>query len=335
MDLFPSVLGHDTVKRHLFSAALSDSVSHAYIFEGVAGIGRHTMANALAQTLLCTENRDAQGHIVRCACGSCVACQTVLSGNHPDIVRVGIPKDKAAIPVDSIRDVNREIANRPYYNGKKIVIISDADKMNAAAQNALLKTLEEPPAYAVIILIANSAAQLLSTVESRSVKITFQPLPFELIKKELEKRGFSEAQVALGTTFSGGSLGAALRACADETFDDMRRDIYSLLAQAPDRSASWLLGQEASLETYKKDFNRFLSLCETWYRDVLIAQTKGDDAPLLNADFRTEIEHCAAAYSASALAGIIWRISDLREKLDQSVNFALSMDNLLLSLEAK
>lgn len=335
MLLFPSVLGHDTIKRHLFSAVLADAVSHAYIFEGVAGVGRHTMANALAQTLLCTENRDAAGNIVGCGCGNCVGCQTVLSGNHPDLIRIGLPKDKTQIPVDTIRAFSSEIAIRPYYKGKKVVIISDADKMNPAAQNALLKTLEEPPAYAVIILIANSAAQLLSTVESRCVKITFQPLPSALVAEELGKRGFDEAQIALGTTFSGGSLGAALYACADEVFADMRRDIYSLLADAPGRSASWLLEQEASLEAYKKDTDRLLSLCESWYRDVLVAQTQGADVPLLNADYRAEIERSAASYSPTALSNLIWLVSDLREKLEQNVNFSLSMDNLLLTMEAK
>ena len=335
MDIpFSSVLGHETVRRHLWGAVLADSVSHAYIFEGNPGVGRHSMAYALAETLMCTENRDALGGIRACGCGNCVACRTVRDGNHPDVRVIGLLKDKKEITVKQIREeLVAEMAIRPYYGGRKIFIVENAEAMNPAAQNALLKTLEEPPAYGVIILITTSAAALLSTVESRSVKIGFQPLPEDTIRAELIRRGFPAETVALGTTFSGGSLGQALAACADESFTDMRRDIYALLSEAPGKSAGWLLGQEKSLETYKANAQNLLSLMETWFRDVLVLKQTGDRTALLSADYADALARAARVYSSAQLARVIWQIRDVGEKLSQNGNYALSMDNLLLALE--
>ncbi len=330
---FSQVIGHETLRRHLMGACLSDSVSHAYLFEGQEGVGRHTLAYALVQTLLCTENRDSAGHIVREGCGSCIACRTVLSGNHPDVRLIGLPKDKNSISVKTVREeLVADMAVRPYLGRHKFYLIEHAERLGAEAQNALLKTMEEPPEYGHIILLASSAAALLSTIESRCVKISFQPLPSPLIRDELRARGKNAEQVALGTTFAGGSLGQALLLCDDLDFTDMRRQLYALLSDAPFRGTGWLLEQESILEPFKKDAERLLELMEAWFRDVLVVKQTGSRDLVLSADYVQPIAEAAGAYSLSQLSKIIWQISDIREKLGQNVNFSLSMDCLLLAV---
>ncbi len=330
---FSDVLGHETIRRHLMGACLSDQVSHAYLFEGIEGVGRHTTAYAMIRTLVCTENKDAEGHILREGCGCCVACRTAMDGNHPDVRLISPSPDKNTITVKTVREeLIRDMAVRPYQGRHKLFLVEHAEQMNTEAQNALLKTLEEPPEYGHIILLAGSAQAMLSTIESRCVKVSFQPLPAELIRGALKERGMNSEQVALGTTFAGGSLGQALRVCTDLDFTDMRRQVYELLSQAPFKGTGWLLSQEELLEVFKKDFHRLLELWEAWFRDLLVVRETGRDELVLSADYLPAIREAAVCYSPAKLSGIIWQIADIRAKLEQNVNYSLSMDCLLLSV---
>ena len=159
MLVFKDILGHEQIKEHFQNAVRTGSVSHAYILSGEAGMGRKSLANAFALSLLCEKGLPDP-------CMKCHACRQVLSGNHPDLIYVTHEKP-ASIGVDDIRrQINDTILIRPYSSYYKIYIVDEAEKMTVQAQNALLKTIEEPPSYGIILLLATNPDVFLPTILS-------------------------------------------------------------------------------------------------------------------------------------------------------------------------
>ncbi len=167
---FKDIIGQQQVKNHLQSAIKQNNISHAYILCGEKGSGKRTVSDAIAQTIQCENRNDGID-----ACEICKSCMQAKSHNHPDIKY--ITHEKASISVDDIREqLNNDISIKPYSSNYKIYIIPDSNKMTEQAQNALLKTIEEPPAYAVIILITDNISGLLPTIQSRCVTLNLKPL---------------------------------------------------------------------------------------------------------------------------------------------------------------
>lgn len=325
---FPQVVGHEEIRRHLMGALASGNISHAYLLEGMEGIGRRTLVRAFIQALLCTENKGmGEG------CGHCAACRTVMDGNHPDVHWIRAEKGENTIRVRQIRtELVQDMMIRPYQSAYKIYVVENAEQLGVEAQNAMLKTIEEPPAYGLVFLIASGAATLLPTIQSRCVRLRFQPLSRECIRQELERKGLTGKQIALGTAFSQGSLGRGLAVAQNEEFVTMREDICGLLAQIPERSTGWLLEQEPLLEKYKKEYPSLLELMEIWYRDVLIWQQTQEEGRLITEDYKEGILRTAEKYTMEKSARILRAVVDIREKLDQNANYSLAMDCLLLTI---
>ena len=193
MSSFKDVVGHKNIIKYIQNAVTADAVSHAYILNGERGSGKKLLANLFAMSLQC-QNRDEDGD----ACGKCQSCRQALGGNQPDIIRVTHEKPNT-ISVDDIRvQVNDDIVIRPYSSKYKIYIIADADLMSVQAQNALLKTIEEPPQYAVIMLLTENADTLLPTIRSRcvmmklrNIRITKQMCALPLPREMWERRSCS------------------------------------------------------------------------------------------------------------------------------------------------
>ena len=180
MSGFKDVVGHKNIIKYIQNAVTADAVSHAYILNGERGSGKKLLANLFAMSLQC-ENRDEDGD----ACGKCRSCRQAAGGNQPDIIRIMHEKPNT-IGVGDIRtQVNDDIMIRPYSSKYKIYIIADADMMSVEAQNALLKTIEEPPEYAVIMLLTENAETLLPTIRSRCVMMKLRNIKDQLVKKYL------------------------------------------------------------------------------------------------------------------------------------------------------
>ena len=175
---FEEILGNEMVKDHFKKAIQNHKISHAYILTGEAGMGRKSIANAFAMTLLCEKGGSEP-------CMICHSCKQVMSGNHPDLIYVTHEKP-GSIGVDDVREqINDTIMIRPYSSYYKIYIVDEAEKMTVQAQNALLKTIEEPPSYAVIILITTNQEAFLPTILSRCVQMKLKPLKDFTIKSYL------------------------------------------------------------------------------------------------------------------------------------------------------
>ena len=175
---FEEIVGHEQIVTHLKSAMKLGKVSHAYILSGEKGCGKKLLADVFAETLQCEKGGTEP-------CGSCHSCVQAQSGNHPDIIHLMHEKPNS-ISVDDVRtQIVNDVLIKPYSGKYKIYIVPDAEKMTAAAQNALLKTIEEPPAYAVILLLANNASSLLPTILSRCVMLSLKPVADDKVKQYL------------------------------------------------------------------------------------------------------------------------------------------------------
>ncbi|MCF0143171.1 MAG: DNA polymerase III subunit delta, partial [Parasporobacterium sp.] len=187
------LLGNQNNLKHLTEAACRGKLSHAYIIAGADGSGKKTFADLIARTLLCNENTDFSRSE---PCGHCSACTKTSSGNHPDLIWVTHEKPRLI----SVGEVREQIVGPmkiiPYYGPKKIFIVPDAHLMNENAQNALLKTIEEPPEYGLIFLLVNNADYLLDTIRSRCLRLDMELLGTETVLSELVKRG-CERNIAL------------------------------------------------------------------------------------------------------------------------------------------
>ncbi len=176
--MFDEIMGNEQIKKELKKSILENKVSHSYMFVGIEGIGKQMMAKAFAQMILCTSEQEK-------GCQQCKSCMEFMSHNHPDFLY--LEPDGNSIKIEQIRYLQRKIQEKPIISNKKVSVINDADKMTTEAQNCLLKTLEEPPEYGIIILIGSNENAFLNTIKSRCMKIAFQPIENEYIKQYMEK----------------------------------------------------------------------------------------------------------------------------------------------------
>ncbi len=246
MFTFRDIIGHKTIKEHLQQGIRNRQVSHAYIFEGDDGVGKLMTAKTFAAALQCKEGGDEP-------CGHCISCLQMLSGNQPDVAY--ITHEKAKIGVDDIREgLCTPITIKPYAGPYRIFIVDEAEKMNEQAQNALLKTLEEPPEYGIIILLTNNRDAFLQTILSRAVTLAFLPVAdSELVPYLMREAQIPDYRARLAAAFAGGSPGKAL-ACADsEEFQKRRDTAVGLMQNLPDMSDERMAVSAKSLAAKKEE----------------------------------------------------------------------------------
>ncbi len=209
---FEEILGNEMVKDHFKKAIQNHKISHAYILTGEAGMGRKSIANAFAMTLRCEQGGSEP-------CMMCHSGKQVMSGNHPDLIYVTHEKP-GSIGVDDVREqINDTIMIRPYSSYYKIYIVDEAEKMTVQAQNALLKTIEEPPSYAVIILITTNQEAFLPTILSRCVQMKLKPLKDFTIKSYLTQNlHIAEKDADICAAFARGNLGKAIHLASSDEF---------------------------------------------------------------------------------------------------------------------
>ena len=327
MLIFKDILVHEQIKEHFQNAAAIGKVSHAYILSGEAGMGKKTLANAFAMTLLCEEEGKEP-------CMHCHACKQVLSGNHPDLIYVTHEKP-ASMGVDDIREqINDTIMVRPYSSQYKIYIVDEAQKMTVQAQNALLKTIEEPPAYAVIMLLTTNPDAFLQTILSRCVQLKLKPLKDSVVKGYLEdKLQVKDVQAEIYSAFARGNLGKAIHLAQSEDFKMMYEEILRLLKEIKDMDISQLLDVIRKLKDDNTDIKECLDFMQMWYRDILMYKTTKDLNLLIFKDEFSAVKRAASLSSYEGLERILEAIDKARVRLDANVNMELVMELLLLTMK--
>lgn len=324
---FNDIIGHDTIKEHLKKAIESDHVSHAYILTGETGMGRKSLANAFAMTLLCEKGKSEP-------CMECHACKQVMSSNHPDLIFVGHEKP-GSIGVDDIREqINDTIMIRPYSSYYKIYIVDEAEKMTVQAQNALLKTIEEPPAYAIIMLLTTNQEAFLPTILSRCVQLKLKPLKDSVVKSYLMgSLGIKESRADIYAAFARGNLGRAIHLASSEEFQLLYSELLHMLKHLKEMDIMELLFYIKKMKDENLDIYDCLDFMQLWYRDVLMYKVTQDINLLI---FREEFNTMKEMSAASAYDGIerILKVIDkARIRLEANVNMELAMELMLLVMK--
>ena len=324
---FNDILGHEQIKEHFRNAVETGKVSHAYILSGEAGMGRKSLANAFALSLLCEKGMAEP-------CMQCHACKQVLSGNHPDLIYVTHEKP-ASIGVDDIREqLNDTIQVRPYSSYYKIYIMDEAEKMTVQAQNALLKTIEEPPAYAVILLLTTNQDSFLPTILSRCVQLKLKPLKDTVVKEYLvQSLGEDESQADIYAAFARGNLGKAIHLAQSEEFGVMYKEMLRLLKHIKDTDISELLDYIRKVKEENLDIRECLDFMQMWYRDILMYKTTKDINLLIFKDEFSTVKSVSTTSGYDGLERILEAIDKARIRLDANVNTELVMELMLLTMK--
>ena len=324
MYTFEEIRGNTPLVEQLRRSAASGRSSHAYLFLGGAGAGKRLIANTFAKALQCEGEKRP--------CDSCKSCHAFNHGNHPDVIYFQPLKNGKTYTIEDVREQLLETVDlKPFQYEKKIYIIEKADTLNIQSQNALLKTLEEPPAHAVFLLLAERAEAFLPTILSRVVVMKIRPLSAETIADYLMQAGHLAEESHILSAYAQGRIGQALELVEDEGFREMRQDILGKLEALPSMSEgdAYLLAKE--FEVYKNDL-RFLDIMELWYRDLLTAKSLREEGYLIQRDKKDAIFR-AAKEPAALLAKKAAAVRTARMRLAQNANFRLTMEGMLMDLK--
>ncbi len=324
---FSEILGHEQIIEHLQNAIKLQKVSHAYILDGEEGAGKKLLARAFAQTLQCERGGVEP-------CGECHSCKQAQSGNQPDIIEVTHEKP-ASIGVEDIRgQLCGDIQIKPYSSPYKIYIVDEAEKMTVQAQNALLKTIEEPPAYGVIMLLTTNADAFLPTILSRCVTLKLRPVKNEIIRPYLmEKYHIPDYQAEVCTAFARGNVGKAERLAQSEQFAELKSHLLHLLRHLRDMEVYELTEAVRSVSEYKTEINDYLDLMALWFRDVLLFKATRQIDGLVFAEEINAISAQAQKSSYEGLERILKALEKAKVRLNANVNFELTMELLMLTIK--
>lgn len=326
---FKDVVGHKNIIQYIGNAVTSGAISHAYILNGERGSGKKLLANLFAMSLQC-QNRDEDGD----ACGKCQSCKQAVSGNQPDIIRVTHEKP-TTISVDDIREqVNNDIQIKPYSSPYKIYIIAEADMMSVQAQNALLKTIEEPPEYSVIILLTENAETLLPTIRSRCVMLKLRNIKDQLVKKYLmEQMEIPDYKADVCVAFAQGNMGKAIALATSEYFNEIKEEAVHLLRNIDDMQVEELMGAVKKCSAYKMNISDYMDVIAIWYRDVLIYKATKNVDRVVFSDQMRYIKDRAKKSSYEGIENILEGLEKAKARLKANVNFELTMELLLLTIK--
>ena len=327
MSMYDRILGHDNIIAQLKNATSQNTVSHAYIFNGEDGSGKKMVATAFAEALLCEKGGE-------CGCGKCHNCVQTASGNNPDLVWV-TPEKPTVIGVDDVREqLVNDIQIKPYNCGRKVYIIDAAEKLNTAAQNAILKTIEEPPEYAVIIFLTNNSDIFLSTIISRCVVFNFKPLRDNAVMEYLIREyRIPEYEAKMCASYAQGKLGRAINLVNSSEFGSIKDEAMQLVKNMYKYEVIDLVESIKRVSKYKINITDFIDILEMWYRDVLLFKVTRDVNNLIFSDEINDIRKQASHSSYEGLENILNGCEIAKTRLNANVNFDLAMELMLLNIK--
>lgn len=330
MQTFETILGQKAIKKHFTTAIATGKISHAYILNGEEGMGKMTLAEAFSLMLLC----ENPGGDPISPCLNCHGCKQVLSHNHPDLIYVTHEKP-GSIGVDDIRrQINDTVAIRPYSSPYKIYIIDEAEKMTGQAQNALLKTIEEPPSYVVIMLLTANQEAFLPTILSRCVQLKLKPLKDEDIKNYLiQEKGIAEETAEIYSAFARGNLGKAVYLAESEEFQAVYQTMLALLKHLRSMDIAELMETVRKLKDESLNLDECLDFMQLWYRDVLMFKVTKDMNLLIFKEEYFSINDMSKNSSYQGLETILESIEKARTRLRANVNMELAMELMLLAMK--
>lgn len=304
---FENIKGQEFAKKYMRNSLNKGKINHAYMFEGIEGIGKETFANELAKILLETSHLE----------------------NAPDCIRV--KPDGNSIKIVQIRNLQADIVIKPHKK-YKIYIIDKAEKMTVESQNALLKTLEEPPEYAIIILVTNNKEGLLPTIRSRCEIIKFTPIPFIEMKNYLISQGIDSNRANLLSSFSRGSMKKALELASSNEFYEMKENVEKYIDIILSKNMVEILDIPTHMEQYKGESINVLDMMINYFRDIMICKENVDKSMIINVDKIIFLQNMSSKITYSQVSKIIDIIEDTKIKIKGNCNFNLSIQVMSLNI---
>lgn len=326
---FESIVGQEQMISHMKNSILQDKVAHAYILAGEHGSGKKLLADAYAMALQCEQGGGDP-------CKVCESCKKADKKVHPDIIYVQREK-RNSIGVEEIRaQVVEDAAIRPYRGRYKIYIIADADKMTPQAQNAMLKTIEDPPEYAVFLLLTANVDALLPTICSRCVRLDVRPVSDALVKRYLvEQMHVPEQEAAVQAAFAQGNIGKARQSADSDGFGDTMRKALYLLKQASKMEVHEWIEILGKMSQEQGNIYDYLDIFQVWFRDVLMFKaTREVDHLVFKKEINT-IKQQASEHSYEGIDNIIHATDKAKVRLRANVNFELAMELLFCAIREK
>jgi DNA polymerase-3 subunit delta' len=322
---FSNLIGQALLVERLKQIIESQRIGHAYIFAGPAGIGKKTIGNIFARALMC----KSQGHK---PCDLCRSCIQFNSGNHPDVYRIKTG-DKFSIGVDQVRDMLEDIQLKPYQSDRKVYIIEDAHTMTVQAQNALLKTLEEPPGFATLLLFADRFQELLPTVLSRCQIFRIQRLTKqEVCDIIMGHFNMPRERAMLFAGLSDGLPGKGLELAGSQEFNEMRNEIFKFLEKVPNCDDLGKMAYWELFSQYKDRIEEIMDILVVWFRDILVYKETGEHTLIINLDKLSSIDKQVSLFTIKRIRSIIENIERSRRMLKGNANYQLTIENLLLNI---
>lgn len=322
--VFEGIVGQGQVLEKLRRDLEGNQIIHAYLFEGEKGLGKKSIALKLASALVCPNNGQRP-------CGKCNSCIKAGSGNHPDIK---IIENDGIISIDEIRGLINEMQLKPYESKRKVCIICDADKMNMQSQNALLKTLEEPPSYATLILLTVNRNSLFPTIVSRCQVIKLRPADLKTIEHYLVKnKGVEKEQAHMLAVFSRGVVGRAVELLDNPDFYYRREEVIKICNRLLTSDFLGILEQIKFFEEQRLHIEEILDLMIGWYRDLFIYNETKNMKFITNIDRKENIDLQAAKMDITKIRDIIFIIERAKNNLKSNVQFHLNIEVMLLNIQ--
>lgn len=324
---FTDIIGHEDIIRHFKSSIELGKIAQGYIINGEAGSGKKTLARALVKTLECEEGgTEPCNH-----CKSCLQCET---GNQPDIVWVTHDKPNV-ISVEEVRDqINSDIDIKPYSSRYKIYVVGDAELLNANAQNALLKTIEEAPDYAIIILLTSNLDKLLETIISRCIVLSVKPVrEHDILDYLTNELGLDKQRADFCMEFAQGNLGKAIRLATSDEYREIKENVVRIMRHLPELSVEDMMFAIKNMNLYKMKISDYIDLMMMWYRDILMLKVVGNPGRLMFKEYYTDIRRQSAHISYEGIENVTKAMDKAKLRLSANVNFDVAMELMLLTMK--
>lgn len=324
---YSDIIGHEDIVKHFKSSIELGKLSHAYILNGEKGSGKKTLAAVVAKSLQCETGEPDP-------CGVCKSCLQAESGNQPDIIWVTHEKPNV-ISVDEIRtQIINDISLKPYSSRYKIYIVPDAQLMNPQAQNAILKTLEEPPEYGIIMLLTNNVDKFLPTIISRCIVLNFRPVePLYMVEYLVNQIGLDQEKARFCTDFAQGNLGKAVRLAISPDYNELQEESLRLLRRISDMDMDEIIQAVRNMGKYKLDVTDYIDIMTMWFRDILMVKIANSPNKLIFKDEFSVMKKQASRVSYEGLEEILQALEKLKIRLEANVNFDIAMELMLLTMK--
>lgn len=322
---FTDIIGHEVIIKNLKQAIRNNNIAHSYLFEGPQSIGKKKLAKIFAKTLLCKSGGLEP-------CNKCSSCIKIDSGNHPDFYIIS--PEGNYFKKEQVDEIQRTMRMLPYEGVRKVYILEDIHKMTQEAENSFLKTLEEPPDYAVIIMTVINSYSILPTIVSRCQVVRFNSVDNKKIQDMLiHKFNKSKEEARFIASFSNGIVGKAINLAKSDEFKSLRKEVISTIDEILNSDRFRVFSISQFFEENKEYIEDILDMMTLWFRDLLIIKESGNSEFLINKDKIDILNSHCYKLSRNKIHDIIDMIARTKNNIFSNVNFQLAIEVLLLEMQ--